>query len=219
MGRMRRIWQPEIFYHVTMRGNNRQNIFLNDGDFKLFFRALHFTFKKYPFTIIAYCMMNNHYHLLIRSPEVPLSDVMALINKRYSEYFKRKYKYFGQLYETRYFASMVSDPISLLNVSSYIHHNPLNTTRPIVDKIEHYPYSSFQYYYQHKKPEHPFVNTQLLPAIMERYPEIKRKTIVRIARISAWKKKNPLFVSIACHKTRPLKKSINHLGDSVAGGP
>jgi REP element-mobilizing transposase RayT len=172
---MRRIWQPEIFYHVTMRGNNRQNIFLNDGDFALFFRALHYTFSKHSFTMIAYCIMNNHYHLLLRSPEIPLSNIMALVNKRYSEYFKRKYNYYGQLYETRYFASMVSDPISLLNVSSYIHQNPINTSRFIADKMENYNFSSFPYYFHQIKSPHPFLDTNLLPSIIETYPEIKEK--------------------------------------------
>jgi len=172
MGRLRRVWQPEIFYHVTMRGNNRQDIFINEADFKLFFRALDYTYEKYPFTIIAYCIMNNHYHLLIRSPVAPLSNVMAIINKRYSEFYKRKYNYFGQLYETRFFASMVVDPISLLNVSSYIHQNPLKTTRALVDKMEAYPYSSYQYYADPtlKKPR--FINTQLLPSFFKQYPEI-----------------------------------------------
>ena len=137
MGRMRRIWQPEIYYHVTMRGNNRQNIFLNEGDVSLFFRALQRTYKKSNFIIIAYCIMNNHYHLLIRSPETPLSEVMLSINKTYSEYFKRKYNYFGQLYETRFFSSMVSDPIGLLNVSSYIHQNPLTTSKAMTNKMEY----------------------------------------------------------------------------------
>ncbi|WP_391120217.1 transposase [Psychrobacillus sp. L3] len=173
MGRMRRIWQPEIYYHVTMRGNNRQNIFLNDGDFALFFRALYKTNLKYPFTIIAYCVMNNHYHLLIRSPEVPLSNIMAIVNKRYSEYFKRKYNYYGQLYETRYFASMVSDPISLLNVSSYIHQNPLNTKGFITDKMENYTYSSYKYYVSEIESPYPYLNTKLLPSFIETYPEIK----------------------------------------------
>lgn len=173
MGRMRRIWQPEIYYHVTMRGNNRQKIFINDGDFTLFFRALHYTYAKYPFRVIAYCLMNNHYHLLIRSPKVPLADIMALINRRYSGYFKRKYNYFGQLYETRYFASMVSDPISLLNVSSYIHQNPINTTRKIIRNMESYSYSSYQYYFHPIKSPHPFLDTDLLPTIINTYPEIK----------------------------------------------
>jgi REP element-mobilizing transposase RayT len=156
-----------------MRGNNRQNIFINDGDFTLFFRALHYAYSKYPFHIIAYCIMNNHYHLLIRSTEAPLSDIMALVNKRYSEYFKRKYNYFGQLYETRYFASMVSDPIGLLNVSSYIHQNPINTSKSFVSNMESYRYSSYQYYFHPKKSEHPFLNTDLLPSIINTYPEIK----------------------------------------------
>ncbi|WP_186321299.1 transposase [Bacillus sp. FJAT-22090] len=172
MGRMRRIWQPEIFYHVTMRGNNRQNIFLEDGDFALFFRALHYTHEKYPFTIIAYCIMNNHYHLLIRSSTAPLSKVMVLINKRYSEYFKRKHNYFGQLYETRFFASMASDPISLLNISSYIHQNPIRTATAKIHKMEDYRYSSYQYYAYQAKSPHSFINTRLLPTIIHKHPEI-----------------------------------------------
>lgn len=178
MGRMRRIWQPEIYYHVTMRGNNRQNIFLNEGDVSLFFRALQRTYKKSNFIIIAYCIMNNHYHLLIRSPETPLSEVMLSINKTYSEYFKRKYNYFGQLYETRFFSSMVSDPIGLLNVSSYIHQNPLTTSKAMTNKMEYYPYSSFQYYFFDKKSDYPFVNTELLPNLIKNYPDIKERTYV-----------------------------------------
>ena len=178
MGRMRRIWQPELYYHVTMRGNNRQNIFLNEGDVSLFFRALRRTYKKSKFTIVAYCIMNNHYHLLIRSPETPLSEVMLSINKTYSEYFKRKYNYFGQLYETRFFSSMVSDPIGLLNVSSYIHQNPLTTSKALTSKMEYYPYSSFQYYFYDKKSDDPFINSELLPSLIEKHPEIKERNYV-----------------------------------------
>ncbi|MFJ8064245.1 transposase [Psychrobacillus sp. NPDC096426] len=172
MSSMRRVWRPETFYHVTVRGNNRQNIFLNETDFALFFRGLLYTYEKYPFTVIAYCMMNNHYHLLIRSQEVPLSSVMVIINKRYSEYFKRKYNYFGQLYETHFFAKMVVDPISLLNVSSYIHQNPLRTSNTLVEKMEFYPHSSYQFYFNQSKTPPSFIDTQLLPSIIEQYSEI-----------------------------------------------
>ncbi|TQR18296.1 REP-associated tyrosine transposase [Psychrobacillus soli] len=194
MGRMRRVWQPEIFYHVTMRGNNRQNIFLDEGDFALFFRALHYTHEKYPFTIIAYCIMNNHYHLLIRSPKVPLSNVMAIINKRYSESFKRKYNYSGQLYETRFFANMVVDPISLLNVSSYIHQNPLETTKALIDKMENYPYSSYQYYANQTKTKPSFINTQLLPSFLEQYPEIVAENYCTYCENFRMEEENPLLV-------------------------
>ncbi|GGA19070.1 transposase [Psychrobacillus lasiicapitis] len=172
MGSMRRVWQPEIFYHVTVRGNNRQNIFLNEADFALFFQALHYTHQKHPFTVIAYCMMNNHYHLLIRSPKVPLYNVLTIINKRYSNYFKRKYHFFDQLYETHFFANMVSHPIGLLNVSSYIHQIPLRTTKAHTDRIELYPHSSYKYYIKQTKSQPSFINTQLLPSIIEQYPEI-----------------------------------------------
>ena len=178
MGRMRRTWQPELYYHVTMRGNNRQNIFLNEGDVSLFFRALLRTYKKSKFTIVAYCIMNNHYHLLIRSSETPLSEVMLSINKTYSEYFKRKYNYCGQLYETRFFSSMVSDPIGLLNVSSYIHQNPLATSKALTSKMEYYPYSSYQFYFYNKQSDHPFLNTNLLPSLIDNYPEIKESSYV-----------------------------------------
>lgn len=72
MPRHRRQWQTQLFYHVVMRGNNRQNIFNDTLDYREFFRALAYVYDKHPFTIIGYCIMNNHYHLLIRSPKVPL---------------------------------------------------------------------------------------------------------------------------------------------------
>lgn len=172
---IRKIWQPEMYYHVTTKGNNRQNIFLNDGDFTLFFRMLQSTYVKHPFSVIAYCMMNNHYHMLIRSQKIPLSDLIVFINKRYSEYFKRKYNYSGQLYETSFFASMVADPISLLNVSSYIHQNPSRMTRSFGSNIEDYRYSSHQYYFYQLKSPYPFLNTALLPSLLKKHPEIGTK--------------------------------------------
>lgn len=145
-----------------MRGNNRQTIFNDDADFQAFFRVLQYAYQKHPFSIMAYCVMSNHYHLLIRSPEVPLGTVMAIINRRYSDYFKKKYHYTGQLYERRYFAELVPSPTSLLAVSRYIHRNPIETKTPIVKKMEHYPYSSFHYYKLDIPSPYPFLNTALL---------------------------------------------------------
>lgn len=145
-----------------MRGNNRQTIFNDDADFQAFFRVLQYTYQKHPFSIMTYCVMSNHYHLLIRSPEVPLGTVMAIINRRYSDYFKKKYHYTGQLYERRYFAELVSSSTSLLAVSRYIHRNPIETTTPMVEKMEHYLYSSFHYYKLDTPSPYPFLNTTLL---------------------------------------------------------
>lgn len=155
-----------MFDHVVMRGNNRQDIFKNKSDITEFIRVLHYAYMKYPFMIIAYCIMTNHYHLLIRSPEAPLGKVMALINRRYTEYYKRKYNYSGYLYDRRYFAEMVASPKSLLTVSRYIHRNPIETTVPMVERLEQYPYSSYPMYFNKTPPPFPFLDLDLLPTFL-----------------------------------------------------
>lgn len=144
MGRKKRLWHPAYFDHVVVRGNNRQVIFTEKQDFQEFFRALNYVYDQYPFELLAYCLMNNHYHLLIRS-RTPLSKTMMMLNRRYSDYYKKKYHYTGHLYENRYYSDMVVTAQGLLEVSRYIHQNPVRTKTPLVSELEHYPYSSFQF--------------------------------------------------------------------------
>lgn len=150
MGRKRRLWHPHYFDHVVMRGNNRQVIFAEQQDFTEFFRALHYVYDQYPFELLAYYLMNNHYHLLIRSA-TPLSKTMMLLNRRYSDYYKKKYRYTGHLYENWYYSDMVLTAQGILEISRYIHQNPIRTKMPLVTELEHYPYSSFQYYIKPEK--------------------------------------------------------------------
>ena len=164
MARKNRVWNPQYFDHVIMRGNNRQEIFRTNADFNEFFRVLHYAYMKHPYQIVAYCIMTNHYHLLLRSPEVPLGKVMALINRRYSDYFKKRYGYSGYLYESRYFAKVAASPHSLLGVSRYIHRNPIETKVPMVNKMEDYQYSSFTLYHTEKPSPYIFLDLELLPS-------------------------------------------------------
>lgn len=166
MGRNPRIWTPEIFEHVVMRGNNKQTLFKSKADVNAFFRILEYTYSKHPFTIVAYCLMTNHYHLLIRSPEVPLGKIMAIINKRYSEYHKKRYSYFGFLYEGRYFAEKVRTQKGMLAVSRYIHRNPIETIVPMVDKMEMYSYSSYSFYVSSSSSQYEFFDFDLLLTIL-----------------------------------------------------
>ena len=106
MARTRRLWSPEHYDHVVIRGNNRQNIFGKAEDVFYWFQILDDIYLEHSFTVAAYCIMTNHVHLLIRSPEEHLSTIMMKLNKRYSIYFKRKYGYSGHLYEKRDFANM-----------------------------------------------------------------------------------------------------------------
>lgn len=146
MARRRRDWKPNAYYHVVMRGNNRQNIFANDVDMFHFMRSIGHAHSKYEFTIIAFCIMTNHYHLLLRSKD-DLSKIMAFINRKYSDYYSKRYKHVGRIYQRRYFATMIEDPASLLIVSRYIHRNPIETKIPLVQQLQNYPFSSFLYYY------------------------------------------------------------------------
>lgn len=165
MARNRRHWNPKMFDHVVMRGNNRQDIFKNEEDIRAFFHVLHYAYSKHPFTLIAYCIMTNHYHLLIQSPEVPLGKVMFYINRRYSDYYRKRYGYTGFLYNSRYFAEMVPSPKGLLAVSRYIHRNPIETQIPMVTHLEAYPHSSYPLYYHGRPSPYPFLNLDLLPKL------------------------------------------------------
>lgn len=164
IGRSRRIWNPKSYYHVVMRGNNRQAIFQSESDIANFYRTLNYTHSKYPFHIIAFCIMTNHYHLLIQSPHVQLGKLMGIINKRYSDYYRKKYNHTGFLYESRYWAEMVSTPGALLRVSRYIHRNPIETAPPIVTTLEDYPYSSYPFYKNNVPSHFPFLNLTQLPS-------------------------------------------------------
>ena len=163
MSRPKRLWYPNHFYHVVMRGNNRQNIFRTREDVHAFFDILAQVHEKYPFTIISYCIMTNHYHLLIRSPYVPLSKIMMLVNKRYSEYYKATYSFSGHLYEKRYYADIIKTALGVLEVSRYIHKNPIQTKVPIVSCMEHYPHSSYALYKGNKPSPYIFIDTSILP--------------------------------------------------------
>lgn len=166
MARAKREWDGRMFDHIIMRGNNRQNIFKHEADIAEFFRILHYAYDKYPFTIIAFCIMTNHYHLLLRSPEVPPGKTMAILNRRYTDYYKKKYRYSGFLYDSRYYAKMITSPDDLLFVSRYIHRNPIETKMPMVERLERYKHSSYPYYYTETESPYPFLDLTLLPSLL-----------------------------------------------------
>ena len=103
----RRNFNPHSYYHVIMRGNNREAIFKSHEDMVELMRALLHVHDRYPFTVLAYCFMSNHYHILIKPTKDPLSKIMALINRRYSDSYSKRYNHVGRIYQKRYFAKEV----------------------------------------------------------------------------------------------------------------
>src|SRR4051794_10669059 len=111
MVRRKRNWHPNGYFHIIVRGNNRQNIFNGRKDVNEYFRILNFVYFKFPYELYAYCIMTNHVHFLLKSPIVPLGKLMAPINRRYSDYYRKKHNYTGQIYENRYYSKEIADPI------------------------------------------------------------------------------------------------------------
>jgi putative transposase len=160
MGRRPKVWIPSEFYHIVSRGNRREPLFHSPDDFKTFLHILQQTHEKIPFELTSYCLMTNHYHMQMRSEEVPISRVMSLINKRYADYFNNKYDLTGHVFEKRYFNKIIMGPIGTLEVSRYIHLNPIRAN--IAERPEEYPWSSYKYYKDIQLKAPAFLNRQNL---------------------------------------------------------
>jgi putative transposase len=136
MARSLRIQYPGAYYHVTCRGNERKEIFRNEEDRKLFQERLKRSLGIFHVTLLAYACMPNHFHLLICTPEGNLSEFMRHFNISYTSAFNRKYSRAGHLYQGRYKSFLIDADNYLLEVSRYIHLNPLRmkSQEKMVDK-------------------------------------------------------------------------------------
>jgi len=125
MTRPLRIEFKGAVYHITSRGNARQAIFLDEKDFADFLRVLCSVVKRYHFLLHAYCLMNNHYHLLMETPEGNLSRGMRQLNGLYTQRFNQRHKRVGHLFQGRYQAILVDKDNYLLELSRYVVLNPV----------------------------------------------------------------------------------------------
>ena len=131
-------------YHVMIRGNRKQDIFLEDEDRFRFIKILKKVKQKGEYELYAYCLMSNHVHLLIKEKNDQISRVMKRINISYVNYFNKKYQQIGHLFQGRYKSEPIESENYLLAVLSYVHNNPLNAF--IVNDLEEYPWSSYSVY-------------------------------------------------------------------------
>lgn len=141
MARPLRIEFPGAVYHVTSRGNARQDIFITDADRHIFFRVLSSAVNRFNIIIHAYCLMGNHYHLLIETPEGNLSETMRHINGVYTQRFNREHKMAGHVFQGRFKAINVEKERYLLALCRYIVLNPVKAK--IVEQPQDYLWSSY----------------------------------------------------------------------------
>jgi len=144
MARPLRIEYEGAFYHVTSRGNERKRIFHSKYDYEKFKSYLKESQEKYGYFLHCYVLMSNHYHLLIETPEANLSQIMHYINGAYTNYINRRKMRSGHLFQGRYKAILLDRDSYLLELSRYIHLNPVRAN--IVEAPLTYPYSSYRSY-------------------------------------------------------------------------
>jgi len=144
MVRPLRIEYPGAWYHVMNRGAGRKKIFQGDGHYQYYLSLLDDVSTRFGAEFHTYCLMGNHYHLLIHTPEGNLQRIMRHINGLYTQYYNKVMRTDGPLFRGRYKAILVESDNYLLNVSRYIHRNPLEAKR--VRRLSDYPWSSYPAY-------------------------------------------------------------------------
>lgn len=142
MARPLRLEFPEAVYHVTSRGNARQDIFLDDSDRERFLSILSSTVHRYNWLCHAYCLMGNHYHLLLETPDPNLSLGMRQLNGVYTQTFNRNHRRVGHVFQGRYKAILVEKNAHLLELCRYIALNPV--AAGITSQPEAWPWSSYR---------------------------------------------------------------------------
>ncbi|WP_077214841.1 transposase [Bacillus dakarensis] len=168
MPRKPQFWYPGAKYHIYNRGNRKSTLFYDDEDRMKYLTITAETKEKYPFHLNTYCLMTNHIHLNLETIKDPPGKIMHAINVNYAKYFNKKYDLTGHVFENRYNYEFIDSVEYELDVSKYIHLNPLQAG--MVQKMEDYPWSSYRAYIL--KEHNPLVTTDHLLSYFPDPPEI-----------------------------------------------
>jgi putative transposase len=150
MARKPRVEFEGAFYHVIVRGNQRQKIFRDDRDRLYYLERLEHYRRRYRFTVYAYVLMANHVHLLLETGKTPLSKILQGNQFTYTQYYNRRYRTVGHLFQGRYKAILCDRDAYLLELVRYIHLNPARVKNP--EEVTAYRWSSHQAYLGKKGP-------------------------------------------------------------------
>ena len=142
MARPLRIEFAGALYHITSRGDKKADIYLDDDDREAFLVTLNEVCERFNWVIHAYCLMDNHYHLLVETPESNLSLGMRQLNGVYTQRFNRKHKRVGHVYQGRFKAIIVQKEDYLMELSRYIVLNPVRAR--MVRTANQWPWSSYR---------------------------------------------------------------------------
>ena len=162
MARQARKKSQSGIYHVMLRGINKQVIFYDEQDSVMFIKALQAAKQVSDFELYAYCIMNNHVHLLIKENEEALGTVMKRISCKFVYWYNLKYERVGHLFQDRYRSEPVEDDAYFLSVLRYIHQNPVKAG--IVSQCKEYDFSSYNWYFKDSK----LINKEIAIGLMKK---------------------------------------------------
>lgn len=142
MSRPLRIEYSGAVYHITVRGNKKQSIFVDNSDRELFLQILKDVIKSYHWICYAYCLMGNHFHLLIETIHPTLSTGMRQLNGVYTQRYNKKHNAVGHVFQGRYKAFLIEKELYLLEVARYIVLNPVRAR--LVEHAREWVWSSYR---------------------------------------------------------------------------
>ena len=223
MARPLRIQFENAYYHVMCRGNAGQQIFSNDQDRSSFLRLLQRSSDMYQVPVLAYVLMQNHFHLLVTTPLANLQEFMRHFNISYTSYYNRTYHRAGHLYQGRYRSSLIDADSYLLEVSRYVHLNPVRIAemadRPVGEKrarLRAYPWSSYPGYISSRK-RLPFISYEIMAQFGRDAREASASYARFVERGLSRDLDNPLDKGIG-HGIVGDEPFITHLRDTAVGG-
>lgn len=165
MPRRLRIHERGAFYHVTSRGNNKEQVFFSDEDYSTYTFLMKKYSLKYCTEIHAYALMPNHIHLLARVDSMPLQKFMQGLQQSYAQIFNKRYDRVGHVFQGRYNAHLISNEQYLLQVFKYIHLNPVRAG--LADDPKTYRWSSLNDYTAADK--NSFIETGFMKKLLIEY--------------------------------------------------
>ena len=142
MARPLRIEFPGAIYHVTSRGDRREPIFADDEDRHNFLTVVGQALERFDATVLAYCLMDNHYHIVVYTRRANLSRLMQQLNGVYTQAYNRRHKKVGHLFQGRFKGILVDENAYLLEVCRYVDLNPVRA-RMVRDAAK-WPWSSYR---------------------------------------------------------------------------
>ena len=230
MPRPQRIEYENAFYHVMNRGRGQQMIFHDEKYYHAFLETLNEVHTRFGCIVHAYCLMGNHYHLLLETPNANLSRIMRHINGVYTQRYNRLKKTDGSLFRGRFKAILVDKDEYNMQLTRYIHRNPIDMKNPLVSCLADYPWSSYRAYINKSKTPNwlyreftyevlahknkynaykQFVNHESEDEINEIYSKKNLPSIIGTKPFKVWVYDKLLSNTGAEEKTRLIKQNVS----------